>query len=230
MNKPKYKGQRLVNFDLLALAMSVPIGSSGLDHGGRTVLLEICAQQNFSENGKTQWRIFQADLQQRTGLSRRTVQRSLKNLTDNGFVTAHNGDNPYDPHYFLVNVEKLQVLAVAAEQESQRQRAEGSANSQRAKEGRQDGTPMASGWHPTRAKMAPQGRQDDALPKGFLKGQLEGDLKGIEDPDQLDQVAGSNYANRKQALRRDDQVDKTPSKLGTVLSPDALFDRLTKAS
>jgi len=217
---PKYKGQRLVNFDLVALVLSVPVGANGLTKEGRMVLLEIAAQQNFSEKGTKQWRIFQADIAMAVGLHPRSIRRIQQGLEEQGFITVDSGQYENKANIYHVNDALLSKLAKeqATKVAEARQRPD-------------------TGVLPTTTDVLPNDhgcptRPDTGvlLPKGRLKGQLEGQLKGIEDPDQLDQVAGSNYASRKQALRRDDVVDKTPSKLGTVLSPNALFDRLTKAS
>jgi DNA-binding MarR family transcriptional regulator len=216
---PKYKGQRLVNFDLVALVLSVPVGANGLTKEGRMVLLEIAAQQKFSEKGKKQWRIFQADIAMAVGLHPRSIRRIQQGLEEQGFITVDSGKSDRKANIYYVNDALLSRLA----QEQAAKVAEARRGSTT------DVLHKTTGVLHTTTDVL-HTTTDVLLPKGTLKGQLEGQLKGIEDPDQLDQVAGSNYANRKQALRRDDVVDKTPSKLGTVLSPDALFDRLTKAS
>ena len=216
---PKYKGQRLVNFDLVALVLSVPVGANGLTKEGRMVLLEIAAQQKFSEKGKKQWRIFQADIAMAVGLHPRSIRRIQQGLEEQGFITVDSGKSDRKANIYYVNDALLSRLA----QEQAAKVAEARRGSTT------DVLHKTTGVLHTTTDVL-HTTTDVLLPKGTLKGQLEGQLKGIEDPDQLDQVAGSNYANRKQALRRDDVVDKTPSKLGTVLSPESLFDRLTKAS
>lgn len=110
--KTKYKGQRLGNWELTSLALSVPSDVMGVTQSARTVLLEICFQQTFSDKGpQGGWFIYNADIATATGVDVKTVSRSTEALENAGLVTVNRGGR-YDPNSYSVNVKQLEHLAL----------------------------------------------------------------------------------------------------------------------